>query len=284
MLLFEGRKTLLPHLSGRNCASTHRTPLLLAVPALWLLSLWDHTRVPDHPEIPHHAIVACHNLRAAGYHHWWTCQLPDDTALVPKADHTARLASPHPGIQAPTGCADDGAGWVPPTTGAEPAGFTVDSSSLAEHLWDTRLGHRADDPLGVDPGTAGAESSVLGAVASRPSPQGAVAARRRVGSQHPTVIRDVVAAADHCCKTAQGMHYLELGESCMHVIPQMAEPTKLDCPWVGPTLLLPPPPHAPVHPLHVLPLPMLLLRLVPCSLPCTVHVLVARTECCCSQK
>lgn len=279
MLLFEVRKTLLPHLSGRNCASTHRAPLLLAVPPLWLLSLWDHTRVSDHPKIPHHTVVARHNLRAVGYHHRRARQLPDDTALIPKADHTARLASSHPSIQAPTGCADDGAGWVPPTTGAEPPGFTIDSSSLAEHLWDTWLSHRADDPLGVDPGAARAESSILGAVTSGPSPQGAVATCRCVGSQHPAVIREVVATADHRCKTAHGMHYVELGESCMHVVPQMAEPTKPDSPCVGSTLLLPSPPHAPVHPLHILPLPMLF-RLVQRSLPCIMHVLVARTECC----
>lgn len=172
-------------------------------------ALWDDARVSDNPVVAHHAVVAPHHFRAVGDHDGRAPQLPDDAALVSEADHPTSLASPHPSVQAPVSRADDGTGWVPPAPGTESPIFAVDPSGLAIDLWDTLLGHRTDDSLGVDPSAPGAESSVLGAVSSGPSPQGAVAARSPVCSQHPAVVGDVVAAADHSCKTAHGVNYRE---------------------------------------------------------------------------
>lgn len=191
MVLFVGRETILHHLSDRNCAL-----MVLAAPPLWM-SLWNNTGVSDNPEISHHAIVAPHNFGAICNNNRGAPQLPDDTALVSKADHTTSLASPDPGIQARVSRADDGAGWVPAAPGAESPVFAADAPGLAVHLWDALLRHRAHDSLGMDPGAPGAEPSVLGAVASGPPPQGAVATRGCVRSQHPAVFRDIVAAADH---------------------------------------------------------------------------------------
>lgn len=187
-------------LTGRgltlHCVGTGLAHLSAAV-------LWDHTGVSDNPKIPHHTIVASHNLRAAGHNDGGPCQLPDDAALVPKAEHLSSLAGPHPGIQAPAPSTDHGAGWVSPAAGAEASGFATDPSSLAKHLWDALLGHGAEDSLGVDPSTSGAESAGLGAVSPSPPAQGAVATHSPIG-HHPAVIRDVVATADHSCNRAHG--------------------------------------------------------------------------------
>lgn len=161
------------------------------------MSLRDHAGVSDHPEIPHHAaVVAPHNLRA-GHNHGWPRQLPDDTALAAKTEHSSGLALPHPGGHPRGPGADHGAGRVPSAAGAEPAGFAGDPSGLAEHLRDALLGHGAEDSLGVDAGAAGAEAAALGAVSPGPPAQRAVAAGGPVGHHHPAVVGDVVAAADH---------------------------------------------------------------------------------------
>lgn len=190
MLLLRGRGITLHHV-GTGLAHLSTTVL------------WDHTGVSDNPKIPHHAVVAPHDLRAAGHNDGGPRQLPDDAALVPKAEHLSSLAGRHPGIHAWAPSADHGAGWVPPAAGAEPSGFAADPSSLAKHLWDALLGHRAEDSLGVDAGAAGAESASLGAVAPGPPAQGPIATHGPVG-HHPAVIRDVVATADHSCNRARG--------------------------------------------------------------------------------
>ena len=209
MLLLVGREAILRRLSGRNYSSKHCSPTLLAVPPRQLTALWNDARVSDNPVVPYHGVVAPHNFRAVCNDDGRAPQLPDDAALVSEADHPTSLASPHPSIQAPVSRADDGAGWVPPTPGAESPIFAADPSGLTIHLWDTLLGHRTNDSLGVDPSAPGAESSILGAVSSGPSPQGAVATWSPVCSQHPAVIGDIVATADHSCKTAHGINYLE---------------------------------------------------------------------------
>lgn len=191
--------------------------MVLAVPPLWMF-LWNNTGVSDNPKIPHHTVVAPHHFGAVCNNDWGAPQLPDDAALVSKADHTTGLASPHPGIQARVSRADDGAGRVPAAPGAESPVFAADSPGLAVHLWDTLLRHRAHDSLGMDSSAPGAEPSVLGAVASGPPPQGAVATRGCVRSQHPAVFGDIVAAADHSCKTAHGINYLELEDAQRQVI------------------------------------------------------------------
>lgn len=138
MLLLVGRETILHHLGGRTCTSERCSPML---PPPQPMALWDNAGVSDNPEVPHHAVVAPHHFRAVGNDHGGAPQLPDDAALVSKADHPTSLASPHPSIQAPVSRADDGAGWVPPAPGAESPVFAVDPSGLAVHLWDTLLGH-----------------------------------------------------------------------------------------------------------------------------------------------
>lgn len=201
-MLLVGRETILHHVGRRKRTSKRCPPTLLAVPPPQLMALGNNTRVSDSAEVPHHAAVAPQRLGAVGNHDGRAPQLPDHAALVSEADHPTGLASPHPTIQAPVARADDGAGREPPALGAESPSFAADPSGLAIDLWDALLGHRANDSFGVDPRAPGAESSVLGAVSSRPSPQGAVAARGCVGSQQPAVVGDVVAAADHSCKTA----------------------------------------------------------------------------------
>ena len=141
MLLLVGRETILHHLGGRNCASKHCAPTLLAVPPPRLMALWNNTRLSDNPVVPHHTVVAPHNFRAVCNDNGRAPQLPDDAALVSEADHPTCLASPHPSIQAPAARADDGASRVPPTPGAESPIFAADPSSLAKHLWDTLLGY-----------------------------------------------------------------------------------------------------------------------------------------------
>lgn len=200
MLLLTGRGIILHPLS-----TGWRVRALLSGSSA---ALRDHTGVSDHPKIPHHAVVASHDLRAAGHNDGGPSQLPDDAALVPKAEHSAGLAGPHPGIDGAAASADHGARRVPPAAGAEPPSFAADPCSLAEHLWDALLGHGAQHSLGVDAGAAGAESAALGAVSPSPSAQRAVATRGPV-DHHPALVGDVVATADHSCNRARGSQRLE---------------------------------------------------------------------------
>lgn len=170
--------------------------------------LRDHTGVSDNPEIPNHAIVAPHNLRAAGHNNGGPRQLPDNTTLAAKIEHPSGLAGPHPGVEARAGRAEHGAGRAASAAGAEASGLAAEPSRLAEHLGDALLGHGAQHSLGVDAGAAGAEGAALGAVSAGPPAQGAVGTRGPVGRQHPALIGDVVATADHGCNRAHATQQL----------------------------------------------------------------------------